>query len=113
MANRQQAVPARVRAGAGENTARVVMHRGSVPGWFWGLLGFLSVLAIGFGALLFAAKNGLFAAAPVLPAAEPRQRPSSHPPSHPIKLARSPAPPPHAAVVATTAAKPAAPVAKA
>ena len=138
MANRQHAVPARVREGAGENTARVVMHKSAVPGWFWGLLGFLSVLAVGFGALLFAAKNGLFAAvapaaatapaaavlpvpapqggpqiepfapaaAPALPPAEPRPRPASHP----IKLARSPAPSAHAGVIAE--AKPAASVAK-
>lgn len=67
MAKRQQAVPAQVRAGAGENTARVVVHKSVVPGWFWGVLGFVSVLAIGFGALLFAAKTGVFALGPSAP----------------------------------------------
>jgi hypothetical protein len=136
MAKRQQAVPAQLRAGAGENTARVVVHKSVVPGWFWGVLGFVSVLAIGFGALLFAAKTGAFAVGPAAPersteaAAAPPAPPAAPPAapqieplapsapavpvveprprsvSHPIKLARSPEP--RRAVAGAPAAKSAA-----
>ena len=78
MANRQSA-PAAIQANAGENTARVVMHKSALPGWFWGMLGCLSVLGVGFGVLIVVARNGLLdggavgpttaaAAAPVAPA---------------------------------------------
>ena len=68
MANRQSA-PTGARADAREDTARVVMHKSTLPGWFWGALGFLSVLAVGFGALLFVAKNGVLGGVAPAPAA--------------------------------------------
>jgi hypothetical protein len=58
MADRQSA-PAGSQSGARHETARVVLHKSTAPGWFWGLLGFLSVLAVGSAGLLFAAKTGL------------------------------------------------------
>ena len=67
MANRQSA-PAAVRANAGENTARVVMHKSALPGWFWGMLGCLSVLGVGFGVLIVVARNGLLDGGAVAPA---------------------------------------------
>jgi hypothetical protein len=80
MANRQSA-PAAPRASAPEDTARVVMHKSALPGWFWGMLGCLSVLGVGFAVLILVARNGLLdggavgpapvaaaAAAPVAPA---------------------------------------------
>ncbi len=135
MPNRQQAAPVPNRARSGDgNTARVVVgHKSTLPGWFWGMLGCLSVLGIGFAALLLVANNGLLAgraAAPSAPAtavAEPSAAPAGaggpqieqlappnvpppaagevkpRPPAHPIKLARSSAPS-HAA--AAPAAKP-------
>ncbi len=68
MANRQSA-PAAPRASAPENTARVVMHKGTLPGWFWGMLGCLSVLGVGFGVLIVVARNGLLDGGAVGPAA--------------------------------------------
>ena len=67
MANRQSA-PAGIRANDGENTARVVMHKSALPGWFWGMLGCLSVLGVGFGVLIFVARSGLLAGGAVAPA---------------------------------------------
>ena len=67
MANRQSA-PAAIRANAGENTARVVMHKSALPGWFWGMLGCLSVLGVGFGVLIVVARNGLLDGGAVAPA---------------------------------------------
>jgi hypothetical protein len=55
MANRQSGSAGSRRA---VHTARVVVHRSALPGWFWGFIGFLSVLAVGFGVLIFAAKGG-------------------------------------------------------
>ena len=66
MANRQSA-PAAIRANAGENTARVVMHKSALPGWFWGMLGCLSVLGVGFGVLIVVARNGLLDGGAVAP----------------------------------------------
>src|SRR4051812_838254 len=67
MANRQSA-PAGIPADAPEDTARVVMHKSALPGWFWGMLGCLTVLGVGFGALIVVARNGLLAGGPVGPA---------------------------------------------
>jgi hypothetical protein len=67
MANRQSA-PAAIQANAGENTARVVMHKSALPGWFWGMLGCLSVLGVGFGVLIVVARNGLLDGGAVGPA---------------------------------------------
>jgi hypothetical protein len=58
MANRQSR-PVGSQPSARHETARVVLHKNSVPGWFWGLLGFLSVVAIGSTGLLLAAKAGV------------------------------------------------------
>jgi hypothetical protein len=68
MANRQSA-PAGIRANDGENTARVVMHKSALPGWFWGVLGCLSVLGVGFGVLIVVARSGLLDGGAVAPAA--------------------------------------------
>jgi pyruvate/2-oxoglutarate dehydrogenase complex dihydrolipoamide acyltransferase (E2) component len=67
MANRQSA-PAGIHADARENTARVVMQRSALPGWFWGVLGCLSVLGVGFGILIVVARNGLLGGGAVGPA---------------------------------------------
>jgi hypothetical protein len=67
MANRQSA-PAAPRASAPEDTARVVMHKSALPGWFWGMLGCLSVLGVGFGVLILVARNGLLDGGAVGPA---------------------------------------------
>ena len=67
MANRQSA-PAAPRASAPEDTARVVMHKSALPGWFWGMLGCLSVLGVGFGVLILVARNGLLNGGAVGPA---------------------------------------------
>src|SRR5450631_308667 len=66
MANRQSP-PAAVRADARENTARVVMHKSALPGWFWGMLGCLTVLGVGFGVLIVVARNGLLDGSAVRP----------------------------------------------
>jgi len=66
MANRQSA-PAGIRADARENAARLVMHQSALPGWFWGMLGCLSVLGVGFGILIIVARNGLFGGGAVGP----------------------------------------------
>jgi hypothetical protein len=68
MANRQSA-PAGIPADAHENTARVVMHKSALPGWFWGMVGCLSVLGVGFGVLIVVARNGLLGGGAVAPAA--------------------------------------------
>ena len=57
------------------------MHKSALPGWFLGMLGCLSVLGVGFGALIVVARNGLLdggavgtataAAAPVAAPTEP------------------------------------------
>ena len=67
MANRQSA-HAGIRADAPEDTARVVMHKSALPGWFWGMLGCLTVLGVGFGVLIVVARNGLLDGGPVGPA---------------------------------------------
>jgi hypothetical protein len=115
-----------------ENTARVVMRGNELPGWFWGLLGCLSVLGVGSAVLflIFKPPGGLTAPAPSLAVtAAPADRapvpgarqidiePMAPPPpspavagvpkpkavSHPLKIARSPsAPHPAAAPVADT-----------
>ena len=66
MANRQFA-PADSRTDGRENTARVVMHKSTLPGWFWGMLGCLSVLGVGFVVLIFVAKNGFLNGGAVAP----------------------------------------------
>src|SRR5450631_2518240 len=66
MANRQSP-PAAVRADARENTARAVMHKSALPGWFWGMLGCLTVLGVGFGVLIVVARNGLLDGSAVRP----------------------------------------------
>src|SRR6185369_4940051 len=58
MGNRQSA-QAGIRADAPEDTARVVMQKSALPGWFWGMLGCLTVLGVGFGVLIVVARNGL------------------------------------------------------
>jgi hypothetical protein len=68
MANRHPA-PAGIRANDGENTARVVMHKSALPGWFWGMLGCLSVLGVGFAVLIVVARSGLLDGGAVAPAA--------------------------------------------
>jgi hypothetical protein len=118
MANRQS-VPSEIRANAGENTARVVMHRSVLPGWFWGMLGCLSVLGAGFGVLIVVARNGLLdggavgaatspvaadpaAPTPVTAPAGSRPRPQIEqlvpPPAAPLMPVAEPKPrvPPHA-----------------
>jgi hypothetical protein len=112
-----------------ENTARVVMRGSELPGWFWGLLGCLSVLGIGSAVLflIFKPPSGIAAAAPSLAAtAVPADRaPAQHGPQidiepmapppapssaafgaprpkavpHPLKIARSPSAPSHPAAV--------------
>jgi hypothetical protein len=109
MANRQSA-PAAPRASAPEDTARVVMHKSALPGWFWGMLGCLSVLGVGFGALILVARNGLLnggavgpapvaatAAAPVAPA--PVLGPGGARPRPQIEQLAPPAAPPLIPVV--------------
>jgi hypothetical protein len=113
MANRQSA-PAAPRASAPENTARVVMHKSALPGWFWGMLGCLSVLGVGFGVLIFVARNGLLdggavapapaaatAASPAVPA--PAVVPAGSPPRPQIEQLVPPPPPP---LIPATEAKP-------
>ena len=46
----------------------MVMRKSALPGWFWGVLGCLSVLGIGFGALIVVARNGLLDGGAVGPA---------------------------------------------
>ncbi len=90
------------------------MHKSALPGWFWGMLGCLSVLGVGFGVLIVVARNGLLeggavgpataAAAPTapLPAAGPtaasRPRPQIEqlvpPPAAPLIPAAEPKPRP-------------------
>jgi hypothetical protein len=71
MANRQSA-HASTRADAPEDTARVMMHKsGALPGWFWGMLGCLSVLGAGFGVLIVVARNGLLDGGAVGPTSAP------------------------------------------
>ncbi|HLK91892.1 MAG TPA: hypothetical protein VKZ18_18515 [Polyangia bacterium] len=143
MANRQQAapIPTRTRSGDG-NTARVVVHKSSLPGWFWGVVGCLSVLGIGFAALLLVAKNGLLEGRPAGPSApataaaepsapavaggpqiEPLAPPNVAPPpaaeaktrlpAHPIRLARTSSPGHAVAAPAAKADAPAKPEAPA
>jgi hypothetical protein len=118
-----------------ENTARVVMRNNELPGWFWGLLGCLSVLGVGSAVLFFIFKPtvGAVAPAPSLAAtaapteSTPSRRgpqidiePMAPPPvapsealgaprpklaSHPIKIARSPSAPHAAAAPAADADK--------
>ncbi len=118
-----------------ENTARVVMRNNELPGWFWGLLGCLSVLGVGSAVLFFIFKptGGAVAPAPSLaataaPAAgapagrgaqidiEPMAPPPASPSEtlgaprpkaapHPIKIARSPSAPHPAAAPADDADK--------
>ena len=66
MANRQSAPGSR--ADGRGNTARVVLHKSALPGWFWGMLGCLSVLGVGFAVLILVARNGLLDGGAVGPA---------------------------------------------
>jgi hypothetical protein len=120
--------PAGSSANPRENTARVVMRGSELPGWFWGLLGCLTVLGLGSAVLflIFKPPGGLAPPAPsVVTTAAPADRapvprgpqidiePMAPPPSsatvgapkpraasHPLKVARSPsAPHPAAAPV--------------
>jgi len=70
---------------ARENTARVAMRGNVLPGWFWGLLGCLSVLGVGMAGLLFFTHGvvtaGQVAAAPSpAPAAPPALGMAAGPP---------------------------------
>ena len=88
---------------APENTARVVMHKSALPGWFWGMLGCLSVLGVGFGVLIVVARNGLLdggavgpaaaAAAAAAPARPRRRRPAGSRPRPQIEQLVPPPPP--------------------
>src|SRR4051794_8142661 len=104
MANRQSA-PAGIRADAPEDTARVVMHKSALPGWFWGMLGCLTMLGVGFGVLIVAARSGLLnggavgqssaAAAPAPPPPAPATGPTGSRPKPQIEqLVTAPAAPP-------------------
>ena len=114
-----------------ENTARVAMRGNVLPGWFWGLLGCLSVLGVGMAALLVfthgsasgaAVATGPITAAPAAPigvaAAGPAQQPQPRsgievqpmaPPPAPAAIAPAadPAPRAHAAHVMKLARSPA------
>jgi hypothetical protein len=112
MANRQSA-PAGIRANAGENTARVVMHKSALPGWFWGMLGCLSVLGVGFGVLIVVARNGLLGGGAVGPttaaitAGSPASAPATGPAgSRPRPQIEQLVPPPAAPLVPTAEPKP-------
>src|SRR5436305_285959 len=94
MANRQSR-PVGSQPNARHETARVVLHKNTVPGWFWGLLGFLSVVAIGSTGLLLAAKAGVLGL----------QVP---PPASTVAVAPAVATPPTAPAAATPPAVPAA-----
>ena len=82
MANRQSA-PAGIRADVPEDTARVVMHKSALPGWFWGMLGCLTVLGVGFGALIVVARSGLLGGGPVGPATAAAATVAAPPPPPP------------------------------
>ena len=114
MANRQSA-HAGVRADAPEDTARVVMHKSALPGWFWGMLGCLSVLGVGFGVLIVVARNGLLeggAVGPATAAAATVAVPTAPAPttasagSRPQPQIEQLVPPPAAPLVPTKASKP-------
>jgi hypothetical protein len=111
MANRQSA-PAAIRANAGENTARVVMHKSALPGWFWGMLGCLSVLGVGFGVLIVVARNGLLNGGAVGPATAAAAAPTAPAPatgpagSGPRPQIEQLLPPPAAPLVPTAEPKP-------
>jgi len=104
MGNRQSA-RAGIRADAPEDTARVVMQKSALPGWFWGMLGCLTVLGAGFGVLIVVARNGLLdggavgmataaVTAPTAPQASPEVRPQLQRPQPQIEqLAPAPAAP--------------------
>jgi type IV secretory pathway VirB10-like protein len=67
------AVPSESSLNPRENTARVSMRGNELPGWFWGVLGCLSVLGIGFAVLflLVKAPTGATPPAPSLAATAP------------------------------------------
>jgi len=104
MATRQSA-PAGAPADAHDNTARGVIHKGALPAWFWGMIGCLSVLGVGFGILIVVARNGLLDGGAVGPAAAAAAAPSpvGPPPGPQIEQL---VPPPSARPMPTSAPKP-------
>jgi len=99
------------RANPRENTARVAMRGSELPGWFWGLLGCLSVLGLGSAVLFFVFKpaGGLAGPANVAAPAAPADRstssakidiePMAPPPAEAVP-APKPRPAPHAVKIA-------------
>jgi hypothetical protein len=99
------------RANPRENTARVAMRGSELPGWFWGLLGCLSVLGVGSAVLFFVFKpaGGLAGPANLAAPAAPADRPTSSaqidiepmaPPRAEAVAAPKPRPAPHAMKIA-------------
>src|ERR1700689_5292307 len=97
--------PMESRANPRENTARVAMRGSELPGWFWGLLGCLSVLGVGSAVLFFVFKpaGGLAGPANLAAPAAPADRSTSSaqidiepmaPPPAPGGPAPKPTPPP-------------------
>src|SRR3954465_4237664 len=104
MANRQSA-PAGIPADAPEDTARVVMHKSALPGWFWGMLGCLTVLGVGFGVLIVVARSGLLNGGAVGPSSA-AAAPAPTPPAPPTGPTGAPPQPQSEQLVTAPAAPP-------
>jgi hypothetical protein len=100
-----------------DHAASLAVPRGELPGWFWGLLGCLSVLGVGFTVLFFIVEppggpsalpsTAAATSAPLdPPASGPQIVPMTPPPASPAAALARPRPRPHAFRIAHAAGAP-------